>query len=70
MKETLIILMYFTNTSSQQQKANFVEHDEVEILELIDQDTSKKGEINAEHYIQYHDERSPFWEKKKTKIHK
>ena len=45
-----------TNTSSQQQKANFVEHDEEKIPELIDQDTGMNGEINAEHYIQYHDE--------------
>ena len=45
-----------TNTSSQQQKADFVEHDEEKILELIDQDTSTNGEINAEHYIRYHDE--------------
>ena len=43
-------------TSSQQQKANFVEHDEEKIPELIDQDTSTNGEINAEHYIRYHDE--------------
>ena len=39
------------NTSSQQQKADFIEHDEEKILELIDQDTSMSGEINAEHYI-------------------
>ena len=45
-----------TNTSSQQQKADFVEHDEEKIPELIDQDTSTNGEINAEHYILYHDE--------------
>ena len=45
-----------TNTPSQQQKANSAEHDEEMILELIDQDTSENGEINAEHYIQYHDE--------------
>ena len=38
-----------TNTASQQQKANFVEHDEEKILELIDQDTGMNGEINAEH---------------------
>ena len=43
-----------TNTSRQQQKANSVEHDEEKILELIDQDTGDNGEINAEHYIQYH----------------
>ena len=45
-----------TNTASQQQKADFVEHDEEKIRELIDQDTGTNGEINAEHYIQYHDE--------------
>ena len=45
-----------TNTASQQQKADFVEHDEEKILELIDQDTSMNGEINTEHYIRYHDE--------------
>ena len=45
-----------TNTASQQQKADFVEHDEEKIPELIDQDTGTNGEINAEHYIQYHDE--------------
>ena len=45
-----------TNTASQQQKADFVEHDEEKIPELIDQDTSTNGEINAEHYIRYHDE--------------
>ena len=40
-----------TNTASQQQKADFVEHDEEKISELIDQDTGMNGEINAEHYI-------------------
>ena len=45
-----------TNTTSQQQKADFVEHDEEKIPELIDQDTGTNGEINAEHYIRYHDE--------------
>ena len=44
------------NTSSQKQKADSVEYDEEKILELIDQDTGEKGKINAEHYIQYHDE--------------
>ena len=43
------------NTTSQQQKANFVEHDEEKILELIDHDTGMNGEISTEHYIQYHD---------------
>ena len=45
-----------TNTSSQQQKADSLEHDEEKIPELIDQDTGMNGEINAEHYIRYHDE--------------
>ena len=45
-----------TNTSSQQQKANFIEHDEEKIPELIDQDTGMNGEISAEHYIGYHNE--------------
>ena len=40
-----------TNTASLQQKANFVEHDEEKIPELIDQDTVTNGDINAEHYI-------------------
>ena len=44
------------NTTSQQQKADLVEHDEEKIPELIDQDTGTNGEINTEHYIQYHDE--------------
>ena len=39
------------NTTSQQQKADLVEHDEEKILELIDQDTGTNGEINTEHYI-------------------
>ena len=45
-----------TNTTSQQQKADFVKHDEEKILELIDHDTGTNGEINTEHYIRYHDE--------------
>ena len=45
-----------TNTASQQQKADFAEHDEEKILELIDQDTGTNGKINSEHYIQYHNE--------------
>ena len=39
------------NTTSEQQKADLVELDEENILELIDQDTGMYGEINAEHYI-------------------
>ena len=45
-----------TNTTSQQQNADFVEHNEEKIPELIDHDTGTNGEINTEHYIQYHDE--------------
>ena len=44
-----------TNTSSQQQKANFVAHDEEKVLESNGQDTGKNGAKNAEHDIQYHD---------------
>ena len=45
-----------TNTASQQQKADFVEHEEEKISELINHDTGMNGETNAEHYIRYHDE--------------
>ena len=45
-----------TNTSSQQQKANFVEHDEEKVPESNGQDTSENGTKNAEHDIQYCDE--------------
>ena len=51
-----------TNTASQQQKADFVEHDEEKIPELIDQDTGMNGKINTEHYIQYHDELETIFE--------
>ena len=44
------------NTASEQQKADLVELDEENILELINQDTGMYGEINTEHYIRYHDE--------------
>ena len=44
-----------TNTVSQQQKADFKEHEEEKIPELIDYDTGMNGKANAEHYIQYHD---------------
>ena len=45
-----------TNTSSQQQGADFVEHDEEKVLESNGQDTSDNGAPNADHDIQYHDE--------------
>ena len=44
------------NTSSQQQKADFIEHDEEKVLGSNGQDTGKNGAQNAEHDIQYHDE--------------
>ena len=58
-KGTLIILMggtQSTNTTTQQQNVDSVEHEEEKIPELIDHDTGMNGEINTEHYIRYHDE--------------
>ena len=40
-----------TNTISHEQKADSVELEVDEILELIDQDTGKRSETNIEHYI-------------------
>ena len=45
-----------TNTASQQQKADFVEHDEEKVPKSHGQDTGENGAKNAEHDIQYHDE--------------
>ena len=45
-----------TNTSSQQQKADFAEHDEEEVLESNGYDTSENGAQNAEYNIQYYDD--------------
>ena len=45
-----------TNTSTQQQEANFIEHDEEKVLESYGQDTGENGAQNVEHDIQYHDE--------------
>ena len=49
-----------TNTSSPQQKPNFVEqdekHDEVMVPEFNDYDTSENGVNHTEHGIQYQDE--------------
>ena len=45
-----------TNTLSQQQKADFVEHDEEEVPESNGQDTSENGAQNAETDIPYYDE--------------
>ena len=45
-----------TNTTTQQQEVESVEHEEEKIPELIDHDMGANGGINTEHYIQYHDE--------------
>ena len=45
-----------TNTLSQQQKPDFIEHDEEKVPESNGQDTRENGVQNAEHDIQYHDE--------------
>ena len=45
-----------TNTISHKQKIDSVELEADEILELIDQDTGKKGETNIEQCIRYNDE--------------
>ena len=45
-----------TNTLSQQQKADSVEHDEEEVPESNGQDTSENGAQNAECDIPYYDE--------------
>ena len=44
-----------TNTSSEWQKADFIEHDEEKVLESNGQNTGENGAKNAEHDIQYHD---------------
>ena len=44
-----------TNTSSQQQKADFVEHDEENVLESNGHDTGENGVLITECDIQYHD---------------
>ena len=45
-----------TNTISHKQKADSVELEADEILELIDQDIGERSETNIEHYIQYNEE--------------
>ena len=59
-----------TNTLSQQQKVNFVEHDEEEVPESNGQDTSEM--VHRMQNTTYHIMMSwkPFWKKKKMKIHK
>ena len=44
-----------TNTSSQQQKANFVDHDEEEVPESNGKDTGENGAQNTEQDIPYYD---------------
>ena len=45
-----------TDTSSQQQKGDFAEHDEEEVPESNGNDTGENGAQNAEHDIQYYDD--------------
>ena len=45
-----------TNTTSQQQKADFAKYKAEKIPELIDHDTDTNGEMNAEHYVGHHKE--------------
>ena len=45
-----------TNTSSPQQKANFIEQDEEKVPESNGHDTGENAENHTEHNIQYHDE--------------
>ena len=45
-----------SNMSSQQQKADFVEHDEEEVSESNGNDTGENGAQNAEHDIQYYND--------------
>ena len=45
-----------TNTSSQQQRADFVEHDEEKVLESNGHDTGENGVLITELDIQYHDD--------------
>ena len=56
-----------TNTSSQQQKADFVEHYEEKVPESNGQDTSKNGAKNAENNIQYRDELETILEEEEDK---
>ena len=54
-----------TNTLSQQQKADFVEHDEEKVPESNGQDTGENGAPNVEHNIQYYDELETILEEEK-----
>ena len=57
-----------TNTSSQQQKADSVEHDEEKVPESNGHATGENGEKNAEHDIQYHDELETIPEEEEDKF--
>ena len=61
-----------TNTSSQQQKANFAEHEEEEVLEPNGQDTSENGAQKQKVIFHIMTSWKPFWKKtkEKMKIHK
>ena len=61
-----------TNTLSQQQKADIVEHDEEKVLESNGHDTGENGAQNAECTFNIMMSWKPFWKKmkKKMKIHK
>ena len=54
-----------TNTSSQQLKTDFAEHDEEEVLESNGNDTSENGAQNAEHDTQYYDDLEMILEEEK-----
>ena len=56
-----------TNTSSRQQKANFIEQDEEKVLESNGHDTSKNAANHTEHNIQYHDELETILEEEEDK---
>ena len=56
-----------TNTPSQQQKADFAEHDEEEVLESNGNDTGKNGAQNAECDIQYYDDLDTILEEEEEK---
>ena len=57
-----------TNTSSQQQKVDYVEHDEEKVLESNGHDTSKNGALITECDIQYHNDLETIPEEDKEDI--
>ena len=56
-----------TNTSNQQQKANFVEYEEEKVLESNGHNTGENSAKNAEHDIQYQDELQTILEEEEDK---